>query len=82
MQVLQSLRIFLAEHSSGFALQRGKDQPITHANAAVNAPGGKFDVHFVQGFAPCEHVLIDAVDQSAVEIEQERGLTFGNCGAA
>jgi hypothetical protein len=42
----------------------------------MNAPHRKLDSRLFEGFPPGEDVLIDAIDESAVEIEQESGAGF------
>src|SRR5579863_7196601 len=53
------------------AQQHLREQSTAHADAAVNAPHGKFDARFMQRPMPRRDVLINAVDQRAVEIEEE-----------
>jgi hypothetical protein len=45
------------------------EQSSAHANAAVDAPHGELDSRLFQGFLPCQNVLVDVVDQRAVQVE-------------
>ena len=56
----------LAEH-------RVREQPAAHADAAVDAPDREVDAVAGERFLPRQHVVIHAVHQRAVEIEEERG---------
>jgi len=40
----------------------------------VDAPDGKVDALAVESLLPGEHMLVDAVDERSVEIEQKHGL--------
>src|SRR5207248_5836239 len=51
--------------------QRVDEQAAAHADAAVDAPHGELDPRALERLAPGEHVLVHAVDERAVEIEQE-----------
>ena len=42
-----------------------------HADLTVNAPDRQFDAGRLRRFAPGQHMLVDAVDQGAVQIEEE-----------
>ena len=41
----------------------------------MNTPDGEFDARFLQRFAPSEHMLVDAIHQRTIKIEQK-----GNAG--
>lgn len=52
--------------------EQGAHEEITaHADPAMNAPSGDGDVELVERLCPGEHVRVDAVDQGAIEIEDE-----------
>jgi hypothetical protein len=53
----------------GFAGERVGEEAATHADAAVNAPDGKGHAGLFESVAPGEDVLVDAVDEGAVEVE-------------
>ena len=57
-----------------FPQQHIGEETARHADAAMDAPDRQFDALGQQGIVPGEHVIIDAVDQRAVEIEQKSGL--------
>src|SRR2546426_11963149 len=49
------------------------EQATAHADATVDAPHRELDADALERFAPREHVLVHAVHERAVEIEQEGG---------
>ena len=53
--------------------QRPGEQAAAHADLAVDAPHGDVDALGLERLAPGEHVLVDAVDERAVEVEQHAG---------
>src|SRR6185312_16338732 len=57
--------------------QRVDEQPAAHPDAAVDLPHRQAHPNTLQRLAPGQHVLVDAVDERAVQIEQERGLAGG-----
>ena len=59
---------------AGFADELVGEQTAAHADLAMNAPDRKLDALAVERILPGEHMLIDAVDQRAVEVEQEDGF--------
>src|SRR5205823_12891741 len=71
-------RLFRLQVASGLAEQRVHEQAAAHADAAVDAPHGELDAHALERLAPGEHVLVHAVDERAVEVEQERRAR-GHC---
>ena len=74
MLAAQPLEPFLVDREPGLAHQLVGEQAAAHADLAVDAPDGKLDALAVERLLPGQHVLIDAVDQRAVEIEQEDRL--------
>jgi hypothetical protein len=56
---------------AGLAQQRPHEQPAAHPDAPVDAPHRQLDPARLQRFLPGQHVLVDAVDQGAVEVEHE-----------
>src|SRR5438128_659444 len=50
------------------------DQAATHADAAMNVPVGKMNILCFERLPPGEHVLVDAVNQRAVQVKQKCGL--------
>ena len=55
----------------GLAQQHVGEQAAAHADPAMDAPDRKLDALGVERLLPGQHVLIDAVDQRAVEIEEK-----------
>src|SRR5229473_447490 len=56
----------------GLAQQRVQEQAAAHADAPVDAPDGELDPGALERVTPGEHVLVHAVHQRAVEIEEKR----------
>ena len=74
MRSAQTLDALLVDLDAGLAHELVGEQAAAHADLAVNAPDGEFDSFAVERFLPRQHVLVHAVDQRAVEIEQENSL--------
>ncbi|HEX3854161.1 MAG TPA: hypothetical protein VHW01_24525 [Polyangiaceae bacterium] len=49
-------------------------QSAAHSHAPVDAPDRELDVERFESLSPGEHVLINAVDERAIKIEDERGV--------
>jgi hypothetical protein len=77
MQVAEPLPALGIDVKARFAQKHVGKQAAAHADLAMNAPDRDVDPLDVKRFAPCQHVLIDTVDQRAVEVEHERCLR--NC---
>src|SRR5258706_16301837 len=60
-----------ADLNSGLAEQLVGEQAPAHADLAMNAPDRQFDALRVERLLPGKDVLIDAVNEGAVEIKQE-----------
>src|SRR4051812_33330655 len=71
MSVAQTLRGSFVDRPAELALQLGSEQPSAHPDLAVNAPHRQLEPFLAQSEVPGAHVIIDAVDERAVEIEQE-----------
>ena len=69
--LLQAQQQRLVELAPGLAQQRAREQAAAHADAPVDAPHRELDAGLLQRLVPRQHVLIDAVDQRAVEIEDQ-----------
>ncbi len=65
-------RLLRRQHAPGFAHERAREQAPAHAHLAMDPPHGDVDPHLVQRVPPGQDVLVDAVDQGAVQVEQER----------
>jgi hypothetical protein len=46
-------------------------RPTTHADLPVNGPNGELHAARFEHFTPREHVLIDAIDECSIEIEEK-----------
>jgi len=68
-QPFDSLRINMV---SGLAQEHACEQAAAHADLAMDAPDREVYSLRRKRRPPSQHVLIDAVDQCAVEIEQKR----------
>ena len=72
MKRLQPLGIRATEIQSGLSQEGIYEQTAAHSNPAMNAPYRQFYTCALKCLAPCEHVLVNTVDQGAIQIEQER----------
>jgi hypothetical protein len=68
---LQSFDPLSVELEARLAQQHVREQTAAHADLAMNPPDRQFDAFGVQGFLPRQYVLVDAVDESAIQIEHE-----------
>src|SRR5690348_15787583 len=73
MHLLDPPSLFRLQVATGLPEQRFDEKPAAHADAAMDAPHRELDAGALERFAPGEDVLIHAVDERAVEIEEERG---------
>ena len=76
----QAIEAFRRRVESGFAQQDVGEQSAAHADLAMDAPHRQRNAFLIERIFPREHVLIDAVDQRAVEIEQEGGAVARHGG--
>jgi hypothetical protein len=74
VQVLQFFNLFFVQLPPSLAHARIQHQGIAHADAAMNESIGKLDIPGAQGFAPSKDVLVNAVNQGAVKVEEKCGL--------
>src|SRR5258706_3558226 len=58
---------------AGLAQQRRDEEAAAHSDPPVNPPHRQFDIELGERVAPSDYVLVSAVDQRAVQVEQERG---------
>ena len=70
VQLAQPLQHLWSEFASRLACQRLGEQAAGHADLAVQPPHRHLDALFLQGIVPGQHMVVDAVHQRAVEIEQ------------
>ncbi len=77
MQVAQFLAQLVVDLAAQFAGEGGGEEIARHADAAVDAPDRNVDVLVAERPVPGHDVVIDAVDEGAVEIEEEGCLGAG-----
>jgi hypothetical protein len=65
------------DRSADLAQQRPHEQAAAHAHAPVDAPHRQLDPGRLHRLLPGQDVLVDAVDQGAVEVEHEHGPLHG-----
>ena len=66
-------RLLRLQLTTGLPEQRVDEQPAAHPDAPMDAPDGELNSGALQRLAPREHVLVHAVDERAVEIEEKSG---------
>ena len=71
MTVAKPLQRGLIDRATKLALQLGREQAAAHADLTVDPPHGQIEPLLAQGDVPGSHVIVDAVDQRSVEIEEE-----------
>jgi hypothetical protein len=76
MQPGKTLGFRLCYAASNLPQKGVNKQSATHADAAVNAPYRQLDPHFLEGLSPGQDMLVNAVYQRAVQIEQEGRTGF------
>ena len=73
MGFLQHGDVGLGQRAAGLPEQRGHEQAAAHADPAVDPPHRQVDVEPGQRSPPGDDVLVHAVDEGPVEVEEERG---------
>jgi hypothetical protein len=71
MALAQALDQLGRDWPAHLAQQRIGEEPAAHADPAMDAPDGEGDPGRLEGLMPRQHMLVDAVDQGAVEIEEK-----------
>ena len=74
----QPLHALGRDGAARLAQQHVGEKPARHADLAVDAPDRELDSFSLERLVPGEDVLIDAVDEGPVEIEEEGGLARGH----
>jgi hypothetical protein len=74
VQPLQALDPCRLDLEAGFPQQHIGEQAAAHADPAMDAPDRKLYAFCDEGFVPRQDMLVDAVDQRAIEVEQKRSL--------
>src|SRR5438105_1469147 len=80
VQGTQAVGLSCRQVVSGLADKRAHKQATAHSNAAMDAPDGERDARRFERLLPREHVLIDAVEKSAVKVEEHRRTVCVNRG--
>jgi hypothetical protein len=70
---LEALRLLRAQLVPCLTKKCVNEQTSAHADAAVDAPYRQLDSACFERLAPGQDVLVDTVDQCAIQIEQESG---------
>ena len=78
MPFTQSSQAFLGEFEAGLAQKHVGEQATAHADPAVDLPDGNIQIFFVQCLFPRQHMLVNAVDERAIEVEQEGSVGAGH----
>jgi len=73
VRLLQPVDVLAGQRPAGLPQERGHEQPAAHPDTPVDAPHGQVDADLRQRRPPGDDVLVDAVDQRPVQVEQERG---------
>ena len=71
MVLAEAGALFGGDGPAGLAQQRIHEEAAAHADPPVDAPHGQQDALALQRLAPGEDVLVDAVDQGSIEVEEE-----------
>ena len=74
----QAVEAVLGDVEPGLAQQHVGEQSTAHADLAVDAPDREVHAFAVQCLLPGQHVLVHAVDEGTVEVEQEGGRRAGH----
>src|SRR5215213_2755244 len=70
--LMYALSLFCRNVVARLARQRVHEETAAHANLSMNAPHGQMNSASLERLAPREHVLIDAVDECSIKIEEKR----------
>ena len=74
MSLTKPLNALSADFDAGLTKQLIGEQASAHADLAMDTPDRQFDAFGIERVLPGQDMLIDAVNQRAVEIKQEDGL--------
>ena len=77
MHLLYALGLFYRNSVASLTRQRINEQAAAHADLAMNAPHSQVNSAGLERLAPRKHVLIDAVDECSIEIEEK---SLSSCG--
>ena len=71
MKVYQANDPLRADLLSGFPEKHICEKAPAHPDLAMNAPYGEHDPFGLERLVPSQHVLINAIDECAIEIEKK-----------
>ena len=71
MAVAQSLGRGLVDCPTELALELGGKQAAAHPDLAVDPPDRKLEAFLLKREMPGAHMIVDAVDEGSVEVEEE-----------
>jgi hypothetical protein len=71
VELAKAVGILDGHRTAGLAQESVGEQATAHPDLAVDPPDRELDPHLLEGLPPRENVLIDAVDQRPVEVEDE-----------
>src|SRR6266478_1142368 len=77
VRLLELGRVFLAQLMPGLTRQTIGQESTAHPDAPVDAPDRQLDAGQLERLVPRDGVLIDAVNERAVQVEEE-GRTVGH----
>lgn len=73
MRLVKRADLIWRQLTSGLPDKCVDEQPAAHPHAAMDSPHRPLNPDRGQGFLPRQHMLVDTVDERAVEIEEEAG---------
>jgi len=73
MPPLQRLSLLRGDFTAELSRDRAGEESAAHSDAAVNAPTVDSETCLRQRTLPCEHVSVDGIDESSIEIENQGG---------
>ena len=80
MHATQTLAARGVDLVAALAQEDVRHQATAHADLAMDAPDRERDAFAFERFLPGEHMLIDAVDERAIEIEKKCGVRDAHAG--
>jgi hypothetical protein len=70
---LQALHLFSRDGAARLAEERVQEEPAAHPDSSMDAPDRELDAGALEGVPPGEDVLVDAVHERPVEVEEKGG---------
>ena len=71
VQALDTVDPVLSHRMADLTKKSMCHQATTHADLPVNTPDCEVNPFGLEGFAPGQHMLVDAIHQGAIQIKQE-----------